>query len=902
MVVRLSGLVVVAALLGVVAAPPGKLLTADEPWWAFRPLRLAPVPKPAAADHWARSPIDAFVLAKLGERGLRPAPEAERRTLIRRVTFDLTGLPPTPEEVEAFVGDPAPDAYERMVDRLLASPAYGERWARHWLDAVHYADTHGHDQDRIRPNAWRYRDYLIASFNADKPYARFVREQLAADVLFPDEPAAVPALGLLAAGPWDESSLRDIREDSTDRQAGYYLDRDDMVSTVIDTFQSLTVHCARCHDHKFDPISQAEYYGLQAVFAGVDRADRAYDPDPQTHRRRRELRETLLALDRKDPALLARLKTEEFRRELAGWEARQAAARTCWSVLTPTGLASAEGATLTPLPDGSVRSEGKRPERDTYAVTVRTRLKGLTAVRLELLADDSLPHRGPGRQDNGNLHLSEFRLSAATVRDGKPGAPRAVALRNPSSDYDQPGWAVRHAIDGDPKTAWGVYPQVGRDHGAVFELAEPVGDGGELELTFRLEQLHGGGHLIGRFRLSATTTPPPVKVAALPPALASVLAVPAGQRSESQWTELGARFLREKTTAELAALPPPALVYAATHDFAPDGGHKPSPAPRPVHVLKRGDIRKPGPLAKPGALSCLPGLTGALDVPDSAPEGERRVALARWLTRPDNPLTWRSIVNRVWHHHFGRGLVDTPNDFGRMGGLPSHPELLDWLAVTFRDGGGSLKQLHRLIVTSAVYRQSSRRDPAQDAIDADNRLLARMGRARLDAEEVRDAVLLVSGRLDRTPGGPPDQQFTLKPGRHVTPLVDYTAFDWDRPKGHRRSVYRLIFRTLPDPFLDCLDAADASQLTPVRNVSVTAPQALALLNDDFILIHSQTLARLLETQSPDPARQVALACQRAWGRPPTADEQVEFARYVGRHGLANFCRLLFNSNEFLFVD
>jgi hypothetical protein len=889
---RLSGFVAVAAFLAVGAAPP-----AAEVWWSFRPLQLPPIPKPADAD-WARTPVDAFVLAKLREKRLAPAPEADRRTLIRRVTFDLTGLPPTPEEVVAFLADKSPDAYERLVDRLLASPAYGERWARHWLDAAHYADTHGHDQDRIRPNAWRYRDYLIAAFNSDKPYSRFVQEQLAADLLFPDGPALIPALGFLAAGPWDESSLRDIREDSIDRQAGYYLDRDDMVTTVVNTFQSLTVHCARCHDHKFDPIPQADYYGLQAVFAGVDRADRAFDPDPATFRKRRELRDTLASLDRKDSALFTRLGSPEFRGELTRWEARQPSDRACWTALTPVGLASANGATLTPMPDGSVRSEGKRPETDTYTVTVRSKAKGVTAVRLEVLADDPLPHRGPGRQDNGNLHLSEFRLSV-TGRDGKQ---RPVALRNPVADYDQPGWIIRHAIDGNPKTAWGIYPQVGRDHEAIFELETPLGDGDEQELTFRLDQLHGGGHLIGRFRVSATTAPPPLRPTRLPAAVADLLAVPAEKRTVGQWQKLAAHYLREKISAELSSLPPPALVYAAAQDFAPDGGHKPSPVPRPVHVLKRGDIRKPGPLAQPGALSCLPGVSGRLDVPDSAPEGERRAALARWVTRPDNPLTWRSIVNRVWHHHFGRGLVDTPNDFGRMGGRPSHPELLDWLAVTFRDGGGSLKQLHRLIVTSAVYRQSSRGSPAQDAIDADNRLLAHFPRARLEAEQVRDAVLLVSGRLDRTTGGPPDQQFGMKPGRHVTPTVEYGAFDWDRPKGHRRSVYRLIFRTLPDPFLDCLDAADASQLTPVRNVSVTAPQALALLNDDFILVHSQAFARSLEKEAPDRGRQISLACNRVWGRPPTAEEAREFAEYSGKHGLANLCRVLLNSSEFLFVD
>ncbi len=526
---------------------------------------------------WARTPIDHFILAKLAEKGLRPSREASRRTLIRRLTFDLIGLPPTPEEVAKFLDDPAPDAYERLVDRLLASPHYGERWARHWMDAVHFAETHGHDQDRVRPNAWPYRDYLIAAFNHDTPYPRFVQEQVAADVLFPDEPGLVVALGMIAAGPWDESSLRDIRDDSIDRQVGYYIDRDDMVSNVMLTFVSATVHCARCHDHKFDPITQEDYYSIQAVFAGVDKAERGYDADRAVAR----LRQTL---------------TSELK-----------------------------------------QSQGRDP---TLA-------------------------------------------------------------------------------------AW-----------------------------------------------------------------------------------LG---------AELSSLPPQQLVFAAASEFAPDQRHVSPGGPRPVHVLRRGDIHQPGAPAVPGTLSCVADLPSRFPAATGRDESARRAALAQWLTNATNPLTWRSIVNRVWHDHFDRGIVATPNDFGRMGDIPSHPELLDWLAATVRDSGGSLKLLHRLIVTSAVYRQETRNDSSAAAVDADDRLLWRQHRRRLDAESVHDAILRVAGHLDTTMGGPSVQQFTLSPGVHVTPVVDYSRYDWDSPGASRRSVYRFLFRTLPDPFFDALDAADASQLTAVRN-------------------------------------------------------------------------------------
>ena len=885
--------------------PLGLLLAAsaaraDETWWSFRPLTRPTAP--AADAKWGRNPIDAFVLAKLREKGLAPSPEADRRTLARRLHFDLIGLPPTPAEVEAFVNDTAPDGYEKLVDHLLASPHFGERQARRWMDLAHFAETHGHDQDRVRPNAWRYRDYLINAFNSDVPYARFVQEQVAADVLFRDRPEVTPALGFLSAGPWDESTLRDIRDDTIDRQVGYYLDRDDMVTTVMSTFQGLTAQCARCHDHKFDPISQLDYYRLQAVFAGVGRGEVAFDTDAATAKKRSELSDTLAALDRNDPALAPRLASPEFRATVAEWESRQRGGGPAWHVLDCTKVTSEHGATLTKQPDGSVRSEGVRPDRDTYTASARVKLKGVTAARLQLLPDDTLPHRGPGRQDNGNLHLSELSLTVAAVTSNVAGTPRPVLLRNPSSDYDQPGWTVAHAFDADPKTAWGIFPQVGRGHEAVFELVEPAGDGGETELVFRLDQHHGGGHLIGRFRLSVTTERPPVKVSAAPPAVRVLLAFTADKRTPEQARAVAAHVFREQTATALAALPAPRLVYAAASNFNPDGGHKPPAAPRPVHLLKRGDIRKPGEVAEPGAVGCLPGLPDSFDLPANHAEGARRAALAKWLTDPKNALTWRVAVNRVWQAHFGRGIVGTASDFGKMGQAPTHPELLDWLAAEFRDTGMSLKKLHRLVVTSATYRQASRYDPKAAVVDADNRYLWRMTRGRLDAEQVRDAMLLVSGRLDRAVGGPSDMQFAMRPGIHVTPVVEYGKFDWDRPQGHRRSVYRFVFRTLPDPLVDCLDGADPSQLTAKRTESVTAPQALALLNNEFVLVHSKAFAASLEKQSPDRAAQVVQACDRVWNRPPTADERTALAAYAAKHGLPSFCRVLFNSNEFLFVD
>jgi hypothetical protein len=886
--------------------------TAEEPThWAYRPLEKPALP--IVKSQAIRNPIDQFIVAKLEQSGRASAPEAEKRTLLRRAYFGLIGLPPTPEDLKAFLSDTKPDAFERVVDHLLASPRYGERWARHWMDVVHFAETHGHDQDRIRTNAWPYRDYLIASLNADKSYSRFVQEQVAGDVLFPEDPQAIVALGFLAAGPWDESSLRDIREDTIDRQIARYLDRDDVVSTVINTFTSTTVQCARCHNHKFDPIPQNDYYALQAVFAGVDRANRTYDADAKVHQKRMALfRERELA--NKDSAWLG---SGEMAATVEAFERMHSASQRGWKILVPETFMPASDAILTRQTNDAILASGNRPERDTYTITTRAPLPTMTAIRLEVLADESLPKRGPGRQDNGNFHLSEFRL-LVFERDAPRGRP--VRFVNASADFNQSGWNIDHALDGNEKTAWGIHPKVSESHQAVFKLKEPLAIGEDAKLMFILKQLHGEGHVIGRLRLSMTSEQSPAMTTALPADVERILALPKSKRTEAEQAALAKFVVNQRITDELAALPKPSLVYAAASAFEPDASHKPAGAPRAVHVLKRGDINKPQAAAEPGALSCISVMPAKFELADAKNEGLRRAALAQWLTEPGNALTWRSIVNRVWHHHFGRGLVETPNDFGKMGSAPSHPELLDWLAVWFRDDAkGSLKFLHRLIVTSATYRQTSvisrtarptalntdsliTDDSKRTAHDSDNRFLARMNRTRLDADQVRDTILQISGALDLRMSGPSDMQFDLQPGHHVTPKVDYAKFDVDSVNARRRSVYRFLFRTLPDPFMDALDCPAGDQLTPVRNASVTVQQALAMWNDAFVVNYADRLAQRLETLAKKPNEQIQLACELALSREPTEAELKDFGEYAGKHGLANFCRVLLNSNEFMFVN
>ena len=859
-------------------------------WWSLSPL-------PEKSTFGESPSIDRFIRAKLESAGLKSAPQADRRTLIRRLTIDLTGLPPTPEEVLTFVNDPDVMAYEKLVNRLLESPRYGERWARHWMDAAHFAETHGHDQDRIRENAWPYRDYLIQSLNKDKPYGRFIQEQIAGDVLYPDDPQATVALGFLAAGPWDESSLKDIREDTLDRQIARYLDRDDMISTVMNNVNSLTVQCSRCHDHKFDPIPQSDYYALQAVFAGVERANRPYDSDPAAAALRRTLTQRRSQLQQMTPELAAELKGAAIQEQVRAWEQKLGAQGTVWKLAEPESFTSSDGATLKKLPDGSILSGGTRPEKDTVTIVAPVGLARVTAIKLEVLTDDSLPHHGPGRQDNGNLHLSEFEVFIE-------GQDTPLVLVNPRSDFDQQDWGIARAIDKSEPTAWGIYPKVGTSHAAAFELKEPITVTTQIKLKFVLKQRHGGGHLIGRTRLLISDAVPPVRLDLLPEPIALILAVSPDQRNEQQRLDLALFHQRELVEQQFVALAKPSRVYAAAADFEPDGGLRPPPGPRPIHVLHRGDINHPRDMASPGTLGCLP-LPSRFDVDPALPESARRAALARWLTDPRNPLTWRSIVNRVWHHHFGRGLVATLNDFGHMGETPSHPELLDWLAVEFRDGDQSLKKLHRLIVTSATYRQSSRGEPQAATADPDNRLLSHANRSRLDAESIRDAVLQISGRLDLRMGGPSDRQFDLQPGIHVTPKVDYTKFNLDSDLGRRRSVYRFLFRTLPDPFMETLDCPSGDQITPLRTNSVTVQQALALWNDVFIARHCEHIASRIEADVPGAdqrLKQVSRAMELILCRPATEKEIASIEAYCLKHGLANSCRLLLNSNEFLFVN
>jgi len=798
--------------------------------WAWQPIVKPAVP--AAEAKFAtrpgvereRNPIDFFIRAKLAEKQLAPSPIADRATLIRRLSFDLTGLPPTPEEIEAFVADTDPQAYETLVDRLLASPRYGERWARHWLDVVHYGDTHGYDKDKPRPNAWPYRDYVVRSLNADKPYARFIEEQVAGDVLYPDTLDGQEAIGFIAAGPWDFIGHREVPETKTDGKIARHLDRDDMVANTIGTFAGVTIHCAQCHAHKFDPITQDDYYSLQAVFAALDREDRPYHPDQAVRAAHARAAGRKVALEKRQQELEA-------------------------------AIAKAAGPRLAELDKAIAAKPGAKGgnpgEAFGYHSAISSSPDTVKWLQLDLGQETQLAEivLCPCYDDfNGIGAGFGFPLRYRMEVSNDPAFATGVTVVSAQDAADVPSldsieapprWQRRNVVDGQSP------------HAAADELAALKAERNELLATTRDEKI------------------------------------------EADVAEVKAEL--EAFEVERKQLPVMQTIYAAT-------ARQREGTPRTIHVLSRGNVLSPAHEVGPGALALVDALQSRFDLPPSHAEGDRRVALAHWLADPKNPLTWRNIVNRVWHYHFGQGIVATPSDFGRMGAPPTHPELLDWLAVEFRDGGGSLKALHRLIVNSAAYRQSSTGSEAFGAIDSGNQSLWRQNRRKLEAEAVRDAVLAVAGTLDLTMGGPGWQDFKIEHPAH-SPHYRYDLADPEDKATWRRGIYRFIVRSQTQPFMTVLDCADPSMRVEKRNQSISALQALALLNNGFMTTQARHFALRVQREiGDDPVSQVDHAIRLAFGRPATAEERAALGSLTEAHGLANTCRAILNLNEFSFVD
>jgi len=869
------------------SAEPSNQSTGTD-WWSLRPLVRPTIP----ADPLADSPIDAFLNTAAREADVELSAPADRRTWLRRVHFDLHGLPPSPDDLDQFAQDTDPVAPSRWVDRLLASPRHGERWARHWFDTIHFADSHGFEHDVFRPNAWRFRDHVIARLNTDLPWGDFIREQLAADACFPDDPARWAALGFLGAGTYDHSAA------ATAPKSFELLDRDDMVTQTLSAFASTTVHCARCHDHKFDPVPQADYYALQAVFAGLGKGEIQVDLDPQVATSRRLWQQRLALAGRPaDPELLA-----PPVQSLLAPVLQSVTSAPVWTPLAPTQLTTEAGTQFELLDDGSSLARSPAPETETVVVTGSTPLARLTAVRLDVLTHESLPRLGPGRAVNGNLHLSEVEVRLRTPTDP---AGRLLQISRAVADHDQPGWTAAHTIDQQPATAWGVDPREGQSHAIVFTLAEALDLPPAAQLSVTLRQLHGRQHVLGRFRL-ALTDAPPAAAEPWPAELEALRQIPAAERSPAQLAELSAALLRRLAETELARLPPPHPLYAAGPVAVNERGTIRFDKPREIHLLHRGNLESPRESIGPGALSAVTSLPARFEIPPDLPESARRRALAEWLAHPDHPLTWRSLANRLWHYHFGAGLVDTPNDFGRMGGPPSHPALLEWLACELRDhstlGTGGWKPLHRQIVLSQAYARASRPTPSAHERDPQNRLLTHMPRLRLDAEGFHDAVLTATGTLDNQMGGPGIARFSSRPGAQLTPILDYSQYDWTQPGAGRRAIYRVVWRGIPDPLFEALDFPDLGLLAPTRGFSASAPQSLVLWNNRFVLFHARRLATRAPHHAPDLTAQIHWMVRQTWLRDPQPEELSSLVDLATRHQLPAVARLLFNSNEFLFLD
>ncbi|MDB5320848.1 MAG: Planctomycete cytochrome, partial [Phycisphaerales bacterium] len=878
----------------------------DRRFWSFAPLGAVAPPDVGEAS-WGRTAVDRFILAKLAEKGIAPNRTAERRRLIRRAYLDLLGLPPKAEEVESFVNDPDPRAWERLIDRLLTSPQYGERWARHWLDLARFAESHGYEHDYDRNNAYHYRDFVIRALNQDMPYDRFVKLQIAGDEIEPDNPQALLATGYLAAG----THATQITVATAEKER--YDELDDMASTVGTSLLGLTVGCARCHDHKYDPIPTRDYYRLISTFTTTVRSDLEIDTDPAGYQKEKG------AFDRKHKVLadgLAKYEKEELPGRLDAWLAKGERAKTPkWLVPEMASAKSSGGATMAKQEDGSYLVSGKRAQHDVYTFTTasNTPMRGITAIKLEELSHASFVKGGPGRADNGNFALSDFVVTVTPAHE-KVAAAAAVKLQNPKATFEQKNFPVAATIDQDGTSAWAVDPQFGKDHAAAWELETPLDLEPGATLTFTLKFQNNTGHGIGRPRLSVTTAALPLALegeqgGAVALEVNAILDKAAADRSDAERGKLLAYYrsidpawkkLNGAVQEDLKRAPQSKKFKAlvCSEGVAPLRLHTSLPDipdfyPK-TYLLKRGDVNQKDGEASAGPLTIL---TRAPDAerrwqatpPAGSKLSYRRTALANWLTDVGagaGNLLARVMVNRLWQHHMGRGLVATPNDFGAQGARPTHPELLDYLATQLIANRWQLKAIHKLIMTSAVYQQSTEWDEKRAAVDRENALCWRRPVMRLEGEAIRDSMLYVSGQLDPTMFGAGTLDESMR----------------------RRSIYFFVKRSKLIPMMMLFDWPDSLQGLGQRSSTTVAPQALALMNHPQIQGYAAAFAkRLLPVAKESLEGAVRQAYASALSRPPDAAELVESVEYLRTAGelepaLKNFCQTLFALNEFIYVE
>jgi hypothetical protein len=850
--------------------------------WAFTAPVSPPLPDVQQAA-WPRGELDRFILSRLEREGLAPSAEASRTTLIRRLSLDLTGFPPTIGDVEAFLVDERPDALERLVDRLMASPHHGERMAVDWLDASRFADTHGYHIDAGR-DMTLWRKYVIDSFIQNVPFVRFTIEQLAGDLLPSTGDAERDLVQKLASG-FNRNHMINFEGGAIPEEylTAYIIDRVNTTGTV---FLGLTVACTQCHDHKYDPLTQREFYQLYAFFnnvpeAGLDGSKGNAKPliRVPTREQAREHEEVAAKIKEAEAAIAAA--EPEIAAAQVKWEETALAKRDQqWKPLAFESAISKGGATLTQEDDKSVLASGENPATDTYELTAGG-LEFVTGIRLEALPHESLKGQGPGRSDNGNIVLTNVRLLVLSA-DGN--APKALQLKAASANFSQKDFPVANAIDDKPGSGWGIHPELGKPHSAIFELEKRL----ELlptekllvELSF---QSIYGQHQLGRFRVSATYATNPHAAGSLPDGIAAALAAAADQRTAEQKAEIQKYYREQVSTqsrgllAELTALKvrqeaidkqtPTSMVMAE------------SDKPRETFLLVRGAYDKPGEKVTPEVPSFLPPLAG--DAP------RNRLGLANWLVSSEHPLMARVTVNRYWQMFFGTGLVKTAEDFGTQGELPSHGELLDWLAVDFRESGvgtresgWDVKRLVRQIVTSATYRQSAAVTPELVGKDPENRLLARGPRFRLQAEFIRDQALYVSGLYDGRIGGASVSPY--QPTGLWEELMsrqdgaNWTAQTYTQSHGidlYRRTMYTFWKRTCPPPTLATFDAPDRETCTVRRSRTNTPLQALVLLNDPTYIEASRQFAeRILREGGATTDERLTFAFQTVTAREPNSAE------------------------------
>ena len=887
---------------------PGDHASAAEPlragpdWWSLQPIRKPESPK-VHRQEWVRNPIDAFVLARLEAKGLEPAPAVDPRVLIRRVTFDLIGLPPTPNEVDMFVKEwnaKPQAAFESLIDRLLASPHYGERWARHWLDTVRFAESNGFEYDRLRENAWHYRDYVIRALNDDKPYAQFVKEQLAGDVMTPATRDGTIATGFLVAGPWDQAGHGAVS--TTVRGKVREDEMEEMLAAVGQTFLGLTINCSRCHDHKFDPLTAKDYFRMKAIFTGVWHGERtlaapgtvqkALDEIARQQVRIDDVARQIAEIEKRGRAKLAVLGKKEANglpQPKARWTF-EGDARDLLGGLHGTLKGGAK------IDNGRLVLDGKAAFVETVPLTTDLRVKTLeTWVALS------------NREQRGGAAIT-IEDSTGVVFDaivfGEKQPGRWMAGSNGFiRTRDRTGAAVETAKPGELVHVAIVYSADNRI--AIYRNGEPDGEsyipGNERIINYRANDSRllfgrrhtGGGNafLAGAIEearlydrpLTAEEVRASFKAGVERIALRDILmALKDEERRDHQRLEADLARLR----SALPSLPATSVVYAAS--IRPIGV---------THLLKRGDPELKGEEVNAGPPTAIKG-PESFDLPTGIEDGKRRVQFADWVSHRDNPLTWRVMVNRVWQHHFADGIVRSPSDFGYNGERPTHPELLDWLAYTFREQGGSLKQLHRLILLSATYQQSSKYSPKAAEIDADNRLLWRFAPRRLEAEAVRDAMLAISGQLNRQAGGPSFRPFKISEFN----AAFYQLTDEDRPDFNRRSIYRINVNSGKDTLLDTLDCPDPSVKTPRRATTTTPLQALTMMNNSFVQRQARLLAeRVVKEAGNDVDTQVASVYRFTLGRDPSKLESERAAVVVKEHGLKAVCWAILNASEFVYI-